>query len=182
MGELKRTARSTVKRLPQRGCYDREAIYQILDEGLICHVGFVVDAQPFVIPTIHVRVGDRVCLHGSTVSRMGQILKRGGEVCVTVTLIDGLVLARSAFHHSVVPKGTVWVPNANPDCPLRRGYEFGIGSFNNNCDAFHYWSPHSGGAHFLFGDGAVRFLSYETSNTVMQALATRAGGESVELP
>lgn len=95
------TRRSQIRRLPQRGVYDRAAIDAILDEGLICHVGFVADGQPFVIPTIHVRLGDRVYLHGSPASRMLQTLKQGGEACIAVTLVDGLVLARSAFHHSM---------------------------------------------------------------------------------
>src|SRR2546425_495484 len=93
--------RATVKRLPQRAAYDRATIDAILDEGLICHVGFVVDGQPFVIPTIHVRIGDSIYVHGSPASRMLQTLHTGGPVCITVTLLDGLVLARSAFHHSM---------------------------------------------------------------------------------
>lgn len=95
------TARTTVRRLPKRGVYDREAVYAILDEGLIAHVGFVVDGAPVVIPTIHWRDGDRLYLHGSVASRMLRTLKQGVEACVTVTLLDGLVLARSAFHHSM---------------------------------------------------------------------------------
>ncbi len=95
------TDRSTVKRLPKRGAYDRETIYSILDEAMICHVGFVVDGQPFVIPTIYARVGDRIYMHGSPASRMLKTLGQGGEVCVNVTLVDGLVLARSTFHHSM---------------------------------------------------------------------------------
>jgi nitroimidazol reductase NimA-like FMN-containing flavoprotein (pyridoxamine 5'-phosphate oxidase superfamily) len=93
--------RSQVKRLAKRAVYDRAAIDAILDEGLICHVGFVVDGQPFVIPTIHVRIGDTIYLHGSPASRMLQTLAQGAEACITVTLVDGLVLARSAFHHSM---------------------------------------------------------------------------------
>jgi hypothetical protein len=95
------TSRTQVKRLPQRGEYDRQTIYDILDEGLICQVGFVVDGQPFVIPTAYGRVDDRLYIHGSPASRMLRTLKEGVEVCVTVTLLDGLVLARSAFHHSM---------------------------------------------------------------------------------
>lgn len=95
------TQRNQIKRLPQRGNYDRPLIHQILDEALICYVGFVVDAQPFVIPTAYGRVGDRLYIHGSPASRMLRTLKQGIEVCVTVTLLDGLVLARSAFHHSM---------------------------------------------------------------------------------
>jgi hypothetical protein len=95
------TPRTTVRRLPQRGHYDRETIAAILDEGLICHAGFVVDAQPFVIPTLYARRGDRLYLHGSAVSRMLKTLAGGVPVCVTVTLLDGLVLARSVFNHSM---------------------------------------------------------------------------------
>jgi hypothetical protein len=95
------TERNTVRRLPKRGVYDRAAVYQILDEGFVCHVGFVVDGQPFVIPTGYARAGDKLYIHGSTASRMLRALEGGVEVCVTVTLIDGLVLARSAFHHSM---------------------------------------------------------------------------------
>ncbi len=95
------TQRSQIKRLPQRGNYDRSLIHQILDEGLVCHVGFIVEAQPFVIPTAYGRVGDRLYIHGSPASRMLRMLKGNIEMCVTVTLLDGLVLARSAFHHSM---------------------------------------------------------------------------------
>jgi len=95
------TYRSTIKRLPKRGNYERTIVEQILDEGLVCHVGFVVDSQPFVIPTAYGRVGDRLYIHGSPASRMLRTLQGGIEVCVNVTLLDGLVLARSAFHHSM---------------------------------------------------------------------------------
>jgi uncharacterized protein len=101
MEKLSQTPRTTLKRLPQRGHYDRELINQILDEGFICHVGFASDGQPFVIPTGYARVGDSLVIHGSQASRMLRTLGQGIEVCVTVTLIDGLVLARSAFHHSM---------------------------------------------------------------------------------
>lgn len=93
--------RTTVKRLAKRGVYDRDTVYAILDEALICHVGFVVDGNPVVIPTIHWREGDTLYFHGSMASRMLRSLKHGVEACVTVTLLDGLVLARSAFHHSM---------------------------------------------------------------------------------
>lgn len=99
--QLPKTDRNTIKRAPKRGHYDRELVYQILDEGLICHVGFVVDGQPFVIPTAYGRVADKLYIHGSPASRMLKTLQDGVEVCVTVTLLDGLVLARSAFHHSM---------------------------------------------------------------------------------
>src|SRR5262249_1394983 len=92
---------TTIKRRPQRAAYDRDTINQILDEGLICHVGFTLDDQTFVLPTIHVRVGDKVYLHGSPASRMLQALAQGAEACLAVTLVEGLVLARSAMHHSM---------------------------------------------------------------------------------
>src|SRR5229473_7476279 len=101
MEKLTQTARTTLKRLPQRGAFDRESINQILDEGFICHVGFAVDGQPYVIPTGYARAGDRLFIHGSQASRMLRTLGQGIDVCLTVTLIDGLVLARSAFHHSM---------------------------------------------------------------------------------
>ncbi|HEX6190324.1 MAG TPA: pyridoxamine 5'-phosphate oxidase family protein [Pyrinomonadaceae bacterium] len=101
MNELSRTQRTTLKRLPQRGSFERQQINEILDEGFICHVGFVVDNGPFVIPTGYARAGDELIIHGSQASRMLRQLGQGIDVCVTVTLIDGLVLARSAFHHSM---------------------------------------------------------------------------------
>ena len=94
-----RTERTRARRLPERAAYDRATVHAILDEGFICHVGFVVDGQPFVVPTGYARVGETLYLHGSTGSRLG--LRPGMDVCVTVTLLDGLVLARSAFHHSM---------------------------------------------------------------------------------
>ena len=94
-----RTERTRARRLPERAAYDRATVHAILDEGFICHVGFVVDGQPFVVPTGYARVGETLYLHGSTGSRLG--LRPGMDVCVTVTLVDGLVLARSAFHHSM---------------------------------------------------------------------------------
>lgn len=93
--------RVKVKRIPDRGAYDRSTIDAIIDAALICHVGFVCDGQPFVIPTLFARVGDRVVLHGSAGSRLLRALAQGSEVCLTVTLVDGLVLARSIFHHSM---------------------------------------------------------------------------------
>jgi nitroimidazol reductase NimA-like FMN-containing flavoprotein (pyridoxamine 5'-phosphate oxidase superfamily) len=95
------TERTRVIREPQRGVYDRAAIYEILDEGFICHVGFAVDGQPFVIPTMYARVGDAIYFHGSAASRMLRNVSAGVSVCVTVTLVDGLVLARSVFNHSM---------------------------------------------------------------------------------
>ena len=95
------TARSTLRRLPQRGSNEIEAVNAILDAGFLAHVGFVADGQPFVIPTLFGRAGDKLYLHGSAASRMMRSLEAGIQVCVTVTLVDGLVLARSAFHHSM---------------------------------------------------------------------------------
>jgi hypothetical protein len=105
-----RTDRTTLHRLPQRGSYDRAVIDAILDEALYCHLGFTTprtplsspqDGQPFVLPTIHARVDDRIYVHGSAASRMLRTLAEGASVCLTATLLDGLVLARSAFHHSM---------------------------------------------------------------------------------
>jgi nitroimidazol reductase NimA-like FMN-containing flavoprotein (pyridoxamine 5'-phosphate oxidase superfamily) len=101
MKEFEPTANTTLKRLPERGSFDRAMVYSILDEAFICHVGFAVEGRPFVIPTSYVRVEDRLFIHGSAASRMLRSLSEGISVCVTVTLIDGLVLARSAFHHSI---------------------------------------------------------------------------------
>jgi uncharacterized protein len=93
--------RTRVVREPHRGVYDRETIYKILDEGFVCHVGFAVDGQPYVIPTMYARVGDAIYFHGSAASRMLRGASAGIAVCVTVTLVDGLVLARSVFNHSM---------------------------------------------------------------------------------
>ena len=101
MRDFAPTERTQVRRLPKRAVYDREAIYRILDEGLVCHVGFVVDGQPVLIPTGYGRDGDTLYVHGSAASRMLRDLAKGVEVSIAVTLLDGLVLARSAFHHSM---------------------------------------------------------------------------------
>jgi len=95
------TPRTTLRRLPARGRFERAEVNAILDEGLLCHLGFAVEGQPFVIPTIHARVEDRLYVHGSAASRMLRTLSAGVPACLTVTLLDGLVLARSAFHHSM---------------------------------------------------------------------------------
>ena len=95
------TERTRVVREPHRGAYDRETIYKILDEGFVCHVGFAVEGQPFVIPTLYARVGDAIYFHGSAASRMLRGAATGIPVCITVTLTDGLVLARSVFNHSI---------------------------------------------------------------------------------
>lgn len=95
------TERTRVRRLPKRGAYDSETINSILDEAFVCHIGFVVDGQPHVIPTGFARIDNDLYIHGSSASRMLRSLAEGVQVCVTVTLVDGLVLARSAFHHSM---------------------------------------------------------------------------------
>jgi uncharacterized protein len=92
------TSRTKVRRLPERGSYDEASVHAILDEGFICHVAFTIDGQPYALPTAYARVGETIYLHGSSGSRLG--LRPGMPVCVTVTLLDGLVLARAAFHHS----------------------------------------------------------------------------------
>ena len=116
MSEFTPTPRTQVRRLPDRGHYDSETVYRILDEGFLCHVGFLVDGQPFVIPTGYARVDDSIYLHGSAASRMLRTLAGGVQVCVTVTLVDGLVLARSAFHHSMNYRSVVILGR-----PCRRG-------------------------------------------------------------
>jgi uncharacterized protein len=117
------TARTRVVREPERGVYDRNAAYAILDEGFICHVGFVVDGQPFVIPTGYGRAGDNLYIHGSAASRMLRRVDEGIPVCVTVTLLDGLVLARSIFNHSMNYRSVVVLGKAqaveDPDEKLK---------------------------------------------------------------
>jgi len=108
------TERTQVRRLPNRGAYDAETIFRILDEGFLCHVGFVADGQPFVIPTGYARSGETVYIHGSAASRMLRTLAGGVQVCVTVTLLDGLVLARAAFHHSMNYRSVVILGRAIP--------------------------------------------------------------------
>jgi nitroimidazol reductase NimA-like FMN-containing flavoprotein (pyridoxamine 5'-phosphate oxidase superfamily) len=108
------TDRTKVHRLPKRAVYDTAQIHSILDEGYLCHVGFAVDGQPYVIPTGYARSGNLIYIHGSAASRMLRSLDRGVDVCLTVTLLDGFVLARSAFHHSmnyrsVVVLGKAWL-------------------------------------------------------------------------
>ena len=95
------TERTRVRRLPERGAYDRETILAILDTGFVCHVAVVDDGHPVVIPTAYARVGDAVILHGSSKSRLMLALGAGAEACLTVTHVDGFVMARSAFHHSI---------------------------------------------------------------------------------
>lgn len=101
MTVFEKTARNRVKRLPERAAYDRETIYGILDEALICHVGIANENQPFVIPTIHARRGDSLLLHGATTSRLLKHIEAGNPICVATTLLDGLVVARGIFHNSM---------------------------------------------------------------------------------
>jgi uncharacterized protein len=122
------TERTALKRLPKRGEYDRTAVFQILDEAFICHVGFIAGGKPVVIPTSYGRIGDYLYIHGSAASRMLRSLEEGIDVCVTVTLIDGLVLARSAFHHSINYRSVVIFGNAtlvnDPDEKIRALHAF----------------------------------------------------------
>ena len=112
IGSIAATDRTRVKRIPKRASYDREAIYSILDTALVCHVGFVLDGQPYVIPTLQVRIADRLYIHGSAASRMLGAAADGTPIAVTVTHIDGIVLARSAFHHSVNYRSVVILGSA----------------------------------------------------------------------
>jgi uncharacterized protein len=114
MTQFPKTDQNRVKRLPERGHYDRETIYHILDEALICHVGFVENGQPYVIPINFARVEDTILLHGAKASRLLKHVEAGQPVCVTVTLVDGLVLARSVFHHSVNYRSVVLFGSGRP--------------------------------------------------------------------
>lgn len=112
MDMIPKTRRTTLHRLPKRAVFDRDAINKILDAGFICHVAFVVDGSPVVIPTSYARSGNRLFIHGSAVSRMATTLASGAEVCVAVTVLDGLVLARSVFNHSMNYRSVVIFGNA----------------------------------------------------------------------
>src|SRR6202795_1851438 len=101
MSNFTPTERTKVRRKPDRGSYDRELIYRILDEAFVCSVGFIVDGQPFVVPTNYVRVGDKLFLHGSTASRLMRTLGSGAPFCLSVTLLDGIVFSPTATGHSV---------------------------------------------------------------------------------
>jgi len=101
MTDFVKTEKNSIKRLPKRGHYDRETIHRILDEALICHVGFADGGQPYVIPINFARVDDTIVLHGAKASRLLKHVEQGQPICVEVTIVDGLVLARSVFHHSV---------------------------------------------------------------------------------
>ena len=108
------TERTKVRRKPDRGSYDRELIYSILDEAFVCHIAFIVDGQPFVVPTNYVRVGDKLFLHGSTASRLMKTLASGVPFCLSVTLLDGIVCAPSATGHSVNYRSVVVMGKAEP--------------------------------------------------------------------
>jgi nitroimidazol reductase NimA-like FMN-containing flavoprotein (pyridoxamine 5'-phosphate oxidase superfamily) len=115
------TPRTRLVREAERGVYDRETAYRILDEGFLCHVGFVADGQPFVIPTSYGRKDDRLYIHGSAASRMLRQMKEGVPVCITVTLLDGLVVARSIFNHSMNYRSVVILGKGTPvDDPLEK--------------------------------------------------------------
>lgn len=101
MSNFKRTPRTRVRRLAKRGVYDRETVYRILDEALVCHVGFIVEGEPRVLPTAIARIDGSVFLHGNRNSQMLRVLETGAPACITVTLLDGLVVARSGFHSSM---------------------------------------------------------------------------------
>ncbi len=109
-----RTPRTTVRRLAKRGVYDRTAVNAILDEGFICHVGFLAEGAPVVIPTGYGRNGEQLYVHGAAANRMLKTLSGGLEVSLAVTLVDGLVLARSAFHHSMNYRSVVLFGTARP--------------------------------------------------------------------
>ena len=113
MGAKPSSDRTRVRREPQRGAYDRETIDAILDEALVCHLGFVQDGQPFVIPTLFARIGDEVYVHGSSASRMLRSLDGGVDACLTATLVDGIVLARSIFNHSINYRSVVVLGRAS---------------------------------------------------------------------
>jgi uncharacterized protein len=114
MSDFTPTERTTVRRKPDRGTFDRELIYRILDEAFVCHVGFIADGQPFVVPTNYVRVGDKLFLHGSTASRLMKTLASGAPFCLSVTLLDGIVFSPTAVGHSVNYRSVVVIGRAEP--------------------------------------------------------------------
>lgn len=114
MSSFRPTPRTRLKRLPDRGSYDRQVIHAILDEAIVCHVGIVADDQPFVLPMAFARRDESLLLHGSAASRILRRLAGGARACVTVTLLDGLVLARSAFHHSMNYRSVMALGTATP--------------------------------------------------------------------
>jgi len=119
MSEFTPTDRTRVRRKPDRGSYDRELIYSILDEAFLCHVAFVADGVPFVVPTNYVRVADQLYLHGSPASRLMKTLSSGGPFTLSVTLLDGIVCAPSAMGHSVNYRSVVVIGKAEINRGLR---------------------------------------------------------------
>jgi nitroimidazol reductase NimA-like FMN-containing flavoprotein (pyridoxamine 5'-phosphate oxidase superfamily) len=118
---MKRTERTELRRLPKRGSHEEKRIYEILDAAFLAHIGFCVEGQPFVIPTLFGRKGEQLFLHGSAASRMLRELEKGLAACVTITIVDGLVLARSAFHHSMNYRSVVAFGTARKiDDPARK--------------------------------------------------------------
>ena len=119
------TERTRIRRIPEKADYDRATVNEILDEALICHVGFIQDGAPYVIPTIHARIGHTLYFHGSPASRMLRLMKRGAQVTVTVTILDGVVAARSVFHHSMHYRSAVVMGSARVvDEPAERDVAF----------------------------------------------------------
>jgi uncharacterized protein len=114
MSDFTPTERTKVRRKPDRGKYDRGLIYRVLDDAFVCHVGFIADGQPFVVPTNYVRVGDKLFLHGSTASRLMKTLASGAPFCLSVTLLDGIVFSPSATGHSVNYRSVVVIAKAEP--------------------------------------------------------------------
>jgi uncharacterized protein len=114
MSDFTPTKRTTVTRKPDRGTFDRETIYGILDQAFVCHVGFIADGMPFVVPTNYVRVGDKLFLHGSTASRLMKTLGSGAPFCLSVTLLDGIVFSPTATGHSVNYRSVVVMGKAEP--------------------------------------------------------------------
>src|SRR5260370_15509180 len=133
------TERTRVVREAHRGAYDRESIYKILDEGYVCHVGFAVDGQPYVIPTLFARIGNAIYFHGSAASRMLRTAGDGISVCITVTLTDGFVLARSVFNHSMNYRSVVALGRADlvdaPEEKLKALHAFTAQSLPARCNA-----------------------------------------------
>jgi uncharacterized protein len=125
MTEFQPTERTRLKRAPDRASFDRETVYSILDEAVMCHLSYIADGSPHVIPTLHWRDGDKLYIHGSAASRTIRAVSGGSEVCVAVSHLDGLVLARSAFHHSVDYRSVVIygrpevVPDSRKEAVLR---------------------------------------------------------------
>lgn len=123
-------SRNKVKRVPDRGHYDKETVYAILDEAFVCHVSFVVDGQPFIIPTLYGREENKIYIHGATTSRMIEHLDKGFQLSLAVTHVDGIVLARSAFHHSANYRSTVVYGTAKKVADERKNHALYVISEN----------------------------------------------------